>query len=323
VIPGSHATEMCAFESRRRLLDLSVARVDDLNRAGIRPGRSPEIYCSDYQVSFPYRGLLVRHIGSHDSVGDANQVMFCRKGESFSVTAPVPEGYAALIITPSLDVLAEVMHVDGHSMGDHPLFKRRSVPSDLRLQQYPSHLRHWASTTPHVDQLAAEESVLFLLRSVCQHGGRPYIRPGAAVSRLIRRTKEFLAAELSSGVRLTDVARVVGASPAYLTDVFRRVEGLPVHRYLTQLRLARALVELPHASDLTTLALNLGFSSHSHFSFAFRRAFGVTPSRFRERVRRSPLPEDRTSTDRYSGPSRRPRIDPRSLDSSISAEWQP
>jgi AraC-like DNA-binding protein len=49
-----------------------------------------------------------------------------------------------------------------------------------------------------------------------------------------------------------------------------------------QLRLARALIELPHANDLTQLALDLGFSSHSHFAASFRRAFGSTPSAFRE-----------------------------------------
>jgi AraC-like DNA-binding protein len=48
-----------------------------------------------------------------------------------------------------------------------------------------------------------------------------------------------------------------------------------------QLRLSRALVELPHANDLTTLAFDLGFSSHSHFTVSFRRAFGCTPSEFR------------------------------------------
>jgi AraC-like DNA-binding protein len=98
----------------------------------------------------------------------------------------------------------------------------------------------------------------------------------------MRRTKEFLESHLSSRILLTDIARAVGASPAYLTDLFARVEGVPLHQYLTQLRLARALVELPYATDLTALALDLGFSSHSHFSYAFRRAFGCTPSRFRE-----------------------------------------
>jgi AraC-like DNA-binding protein len=105
--------------------------------------------------------------------------------------------------------------------------------------------------------------------------------PGPSTRRLIARAKEFLEASYSSPLRLLDVAREVGASPAYLTDVFRRAEGVPLHGYLTQLRLARALDELASADDLTNLALDLGFSSHSHFTAVFRRWFGTTPSRFR------------------------------------------
>ena len=77
-----------------------------------------------------------------------------------------------------------------------------------------------------------------------------------------------------------------------LTQLFHAVEGVPLHAYLTGLRLARALAELPHTDDLTELALELGFSSHSHFSARFRRAFGLTPSEFRRGCRRRlpPLP---------------------------------
>jgi AraC family transcriptional regulator len=103
---------------------------------------------------------------------------------------------------------------------------------------------------------------------------------------LIARTKTFLEAAFADPIRLADIAEAVGASPAYLTDVFSRVEGVPLHRYLMQLRLARALVELPDARDITTLALNLGFSSHSHFTASFRRAFGCTPSQFRNATRK-------------------------------------
>ena len=63
--------------------------------------------------------------------------------------------------------------------------------------------------------------------------------------RLLRRTKEFLEAELRRPIKLVEIGRMVGASPTYLTHLFRAVEGIPLHRYLTQLRLARALVELP------------------------------------------------------------------------------
>src|SRR5262249_26444680 len=92
---------------------------------------------------------------------------------------------------------------------------------------------------------------------------------------------EFLESAFSGSLRLSEAADAVGTSSTYLTDVFSRFEGVSLHRYVTQLRLARALVELPEAGDLTTLALDLGFSSHSHFTLAFRRAVGDTPSTFR------------------------------------------
>ena len=36
------------------------------------------------------------------------------------------------------------------------------------------------------------------------------------------------------------------------------------------------------SEDLTTLGLDLGFSSHSHFSAAFQQAYGRSPSEFRQ-----------------------------------------
>ena len=46
-------------------------------------------------------------------------------------------------------------------------------------------------------------------------------------------------------------------------------------------RLRASLDRVAAGEDLSALAFDLGFSSHSHFSASFRRAFGVTPSRVR------------------------------------------
>jgi AraC family transcriptional regulator len=281
---------MCDFESRTRLLTLSIARVEDLRRSGVRSGKGPEGFCSDFQICFPYRGIFVWHVGDDDVVGDANQVVGCRPGESFRMSGPIPDGYSEMIITPDLEVLSELAHVNGQALGDHPLFRHRSRRADSRLQDFRTRFLHWACGSPETDSLEAEEAVLCLLRSALDDGERRHRVNGATTARLIRRTKEFLERELSNQVRLIHVARAVSASPAYLTDLFHRVEGVSLHKYLTQLRLARALVELPHTADLTALALTLGFSSHSHFSFAFRRAFGCTPSQFRETSRRRAIP---------------------------------
>jgi AraC-like DNA-binding protein len=59
-----------------------------------------------------------------------------------------------------------------------------------------------------------------------------------------------------------------------------------VHRWLLRLRLHASLERVAEpGSDLTTVALDFGFASHSHFTAAFRRTFGLTPSALRGRAR--------------------------------------
>jgi len=138
-----------------------------------------------------------------------------------------------------------------------------------------------ARSVPGTDNPAFEEILIAMLQRTVR---RRFDRAFRATSRslaLVAKVKELLATtgELLS---LGQIASAAGASPAYLTDLFHRIEGIPIYRYQTRLRLARALSQLAHANDITQLALELGFSSHSHFSSAFRSRFGITPSRYRE-----------------------------------------
>jgi AraC-like DNA-binding protein len=94
--------------------------------------------------------------------------------------------------------------------------------------------------------------------------------------------KVLLAGDLSRRWTLADIGAEIGCSPVYLTQVFRQVEGVPLYRYHLHLRLARALDLVPRCEDLSALAADLGFSSHSHFANAFRQAYGRTPTAFKQ-----------------------------------------
>lgn len=272
---------------RVSLLNTPTLLAEDVH-GQTRRGRSPEDYSPDFQVCFPYLGLFVWEVGGDRVVAHANQVLFVRGGESYVLEQPVSTEYAELVITPDLPTLAELARVRDEHLASHRLFRRRSCRASFNLQREVAEFLH-RSSAEDADPMAREERLLDLLRAALLHEAPP--TPTApSTHRLISRAKEYLEAHLSHSLLLADVARAVGASPAYLTDVFRRVEGIPLHRYVIQLRLARALTELPHANDLTRLALALGFSSHSHFTALFRCAFGITPSAFRERAGARRLP---------------------------------
>ena len=73
-------------------------------------------------------------------------------------------------------------------------------------------------------------------------------------------------------------------TPFHLTRVFRWRTGSSIHDYRTRLRLAAAMRRLEDTdAPLTRLALDLGFSSHAHFTRRFRALTGMSPSQFRAR----------------------------------------
>lgn len=108
---------------------------------------------------------------------------------------------------------------------------------------------------------------------------RPPMKGGRSLT-LVRRIRE-LVQEASTPRSLKDLAACVGASPVYLTSLFRQTEGMPIYRYQARLRLARSLRRLSETDDITTVAMDLGFANHSHFTTAFKGVFGLTPSAYK------------------------------------------
>ena len=103
---------------------------------------------------------------------------------------------------------------------------------------------------------------------------------------MVEATQLTLASQPGEAWTLAALAKRVHSSPFHLARLFRRLTGMPMHRYHLRARLASALGEvLDTRRDLAAIGLDLGFSSHSHFTETFRRAFGATPSVLRNRAR--------------------------------------
>jgi AraC family transcriptional regulator len=241
------------------------------------------------QLVFPYRGVYVRHLGSDQAVAEANQVMFFNANEGYRVSHPVPGGDANLTVVISESLLRELAPAsylrDGSDAGAPLAFRQQRVRIDARAQALVAMLRH-SLRQKIAEPLEAESLTLTLVQRSL--GLRTTHAAGASIGRqrLVDRIKLVLASDVARRWTLTEIASEVRGSPVYLTQVFQQVEGQPLYRYQLRLRLARALDLMGEYDDLTALSLELGFSSHSHFSAAFREAYGRSPSEFRQSVLR-------------------------------------
>ena len=156
-----------------------------------------------------------------------------------------------------------------------------------RLMYFRQHLlaRYLDGGTP--DALLVEETAIRLVRGVLPpDAGTLSQRRNATISfhrDLAEDAKELLAARVDENLSLQELATRLGASPFHLARVFRRETGFSLHDYRKQLRLRLALERLSSSGgSLSSLALGLGFASHSHFTDTFRREFGVAPSVVRD-----------------------------------------
>jgi len=101
----------------------------------------------------------------------------------------------------------------------------------------------------------------------------------------LRRVVDYLQGSFAEEISLDGLAQVAGLSPNYFVCAFKQTTGRTPHRYLTELRIAKAckLLQNPHRS-IVDISLAVGFSSQSHLTSVFRRFMKTTPAAYRQAV---------------------------------------
>jgi len=225
-------------------------------------------------VVFPRIPVVIRQAGAQAVLATPNHTMLYNAGQLYERELRNERGDDCVYLALQEPSLAGL--VDGGR------FRATHLPADRRTYLLQHLLvRHLRNGAP--DPLSAEElAVRLLLAALSGPPGpaRPR-RPGTdqAHRELAEAAKAELVAAPAARLTLEELARRLHTSPFHLARVFSAETGYTLSRYRRALRLRAALERLPSSErDLSGLALELGFSSHSHFATSFRREFGVPPS---------------------------------------------
>lgn len=85
-------------------------------------------------------------------------------------------------------------------------------------------------------------------------------------------------------ITLKRISDSLGYSEFYVSRKFREILGMQFRDYLRYRRLAFALKDVRDTDkSLLDIALDYGFSSHEAFTRAFKEAYGITPSEYRQK----------------------------------------
>lgn len=266
--------------TRQSLFDSAMLQI------GLFEARGVSDRCGDVErqdrnaLVLPLAGVFAKHDApSRQAIGTPSHAVFVAADTPYRISYPGGIGDRALIMRFGDEFAPE-------------LLDRRGAPalaSNGLLPPPAMMLRNLLRTRlgrDDVDDFEIENIGLDLLRA--SFGAMRRETAGLRASALTRRTralqrvKEAIAVAPSDKWNVARLAKLANLSPFHLCHVFRQMAGTSIYDYVLQERLARALDAVLDGDDnLTTIALDSGFSSHSHFTARFRSFFGCTPAALR------------------------------------------
>lgn len=243
---------------------------------------------------FPRVGVWIQHDGKRPFVADLQLATIYNRGQQYTRRAIGDGGDRGEWFAVSEEVAREIVATsDGlaASAGERPFaFQWAPVDSALFLHQrgFARQLRHGA-----LDALQLEEGVIGLVSAVLANARRaqcraapPPPRSGARQQLLVGRAKAHLLHHASENTSVTVLAQFLGTSPYHLCRVFRAHTGLSLHQYRVQHRLRSSIERVISCNEsLSSVAADLGFASHAHYTSVFRRHWRTTPSQLQQQLR--------------------------------------
>lgn len=121
-------------------------------------------------------------------------------------------------------------------------------------------------------------SMVFQLRSNSQDRSHVQRHP------LVEKSKKYIYAHLHEKITVNDVAAYLQTNPNYLSNQFKRFEGVTFSEFVVHEKIALAKSMLIYSQDsYGQISATLAFASQSHLGMHFKRLTGMTPIQFRKR----------------------------------------
>jgi len=240
---------------------------------------------------FPRTPVRIQHAGGKPFVAGPNVVTLYNAEQVYQRETITEEGDRCEWFAVEPGVLAEVLAAHDPSVledPEHP-FRLPFVPGEPKTYLLQRLVVRHVTEAERVDPLFVEETVLRVLDQVAASAARfqgmapkPGLEDEAGAAEVVDAMHAILGRRFREPLSLAELGRCSGYSVFHLSRIFRERSGLTLHAWKCRLRLLTALERVAEpGTELGEVAVELGYSSHSHLTAAFRSAFGVTPSAFR------------------------------------------
>lgn len=256
------------------------------------PERCPEDGATGPEIVLPREGLFERRNRYGQVFADRTVVLFFDTNDPFEIHHPVQTPDSCTVISLSDRLIDELCTLPGQDASPFFAVGATLTTPSIALAHHDLLWSMFHCTTS--DLIYREEKALLLVAEI-------FTELQKRRTSAVLKTSRHVSNEMTSGYAVADkvllylnenfraeitlqgVADAVNRSPFHLCRSIKNYTGQTIHQHLTTLRLDSALKLLRTSKQpITEIALELGYSSHSHFTALFKQKFGVTPLHYRK-----------------------------------------
>lgn len=102
---------------------------------------------------------------------------------------------------------------------------------------------------------------------------------------IINKAEDYIEQHLSQSISLHDLATYVGFSDFHFHRIFKTYTSETIQQFIARIKIERSAIYLKvnQKVTITQIAQDYGYADASSYSKAFKKHFGLTPSKFRDR----------------------------------------
>jgi AraC family transcriptional regulator len=234
---------------------------------------------------FPRTAVQIQHEHESAFVANPNVVTFYNRGQAYLRSPISPDGDRCDWFGADRNIVLDVVRALDPDVEARPEMPFRFTHGWSDSSTYLLQRRFFERVARGalLETLQIEEFVIFLLERVARSVYRSLPRhPTGITSRqrdIVRHAELIISNNWGERLTLGNISREVGTSAYHLCRLFRRLTGTTLHQYRQKLHLRWSLESVVESErPLVDIALDAGFSSHSHFTSSFHREFAGTPS---------------------------------------------
>lgn len=241
-----------------------------------------EQFIADHNLGFLISGSSEIFIGGAKYVFNTGDIRFFRRNQLARYTKFPPPGgeYKSISVAMDQDTLRDISE-------EYQLFMHKPNPDICGLLLEPKHIltSYFNSIAPYLDStgkfnkmltaLKVREAVMILLEvnPALKDVLFDFTEPGKID------LEAYMNTHYKYNVDINRFAYLTGRSLATFKRDFVRIFNLPPSRWIQQKRLTDAYYLIREKGwKSSEVYLEVGFKDLSHFSYAFKKAYGVPPS---------------------------------------------